>query len=211
MIRNTDVKPLRRTYTSDLRDEQADATRTRILEALVRTMASGLAALSIPAVAREAGVSIPTIYRHFGSKQGLVEALNPYVLAKAGLMPDQLPETPADFEPMARRMFRNLAGMDLTLRAAMASELGQQVRQATMPRRLGVIREVVGRFAPDLSEGDRDRIANLALILMSTPAFHAYKDYLGLGPDGSAELVSWAVRTLIDGARKHAPEREVAR
>jgi AcrR family transcriptional regulator len=156
-------------------------------------------------------VSIPTIYRHFGSKQGLVEALNPYVVAKGGLMPEELPETLADFGPLARRMFRNLAGMDLTLRAAMASELGQQVRQATMPMRLGMIRDVIGRFAPDVEEDERDRLANLALILMSTPTFHAYKDYLGLGPDASADLVSWAIATLIDGARHRAAEREVSR
>ena len=211
MIRNTDVKPSRRVYTSDLREQQAEATRTRILEALVRTMASGLAALSIPAVAREAGVSIPTIYRHFGSKQGLIAALNPYVVAKGGLMPDQLPETLADFESLARRMFRTLAGMDLTLRAAMASELGQQVRQATMPMRLGMIREVISRLAPDVPEGERDRLANLALILMSSPTFHAYKDYLGLGPDASAELVSWAIGTLVDGARHRAAQGEVPR
>ena len=200
MIHNIDVKPSRRVYTSDLREQQAEATRTRILEALVRTMASGLAALSIP-----------TIYRHFGSKQGLVEALNPYVVAKGGLMPDELPETLADFGPLARRMFRNLAGMDLTLRAAMASELGQEVRQATMPMRLGMIRDVMGRFAPDVAEDERDRLANLALILMSTPTFHAYKDYLGLGPDASADLVSWAIATLIDGARHRAAEGEVSR
>jgi AcrR family transcriptional regulator len=211
MIRNITVKPRRRTYASNLRDQQAEATRTRILDALVRTMANGVAALSIPAVAREAGVSIPTIYRHFGSKQGLVEALNPFVVAKGGLMPDKLPETLAEFEPMARQMFRNLAGMDLTLRAAMASELGQQTRRATMPRRLGMTREVIGRFAPDVPEGERDRLANLALILMSTPSFHVYKDYLGLGPDASAELVSWAIGTLIEGARHRAAEGEVSR
>ena len=210
MIHNTDVKSPRRAYASDLRDQQAEATRTRILEALVRTMANGVAALSIPSVAREAGVSIPTIYRHFGSKQGLVEALNPYVLAKGGLMPEKLPETIAEFEPMARQMFRNLAGMDLTLRAAMASDLGQQVRRATMPKRLEKIREVIGRFAPDVPDGERDRLVSLALILMSTPSFHAYKDYLGLGPDASAKLVSWAIGTLVEGARHRAADKEVS-
>lgn len=210
MIRITDVKSPRRAYTSGLRDQQAEATRTRILEALVRTMADGVAGLSIPAVAREAGVSIPTVYRHFGSKKGLVEALGPFVVAKGGLMPEKLPETVAEFESMARQMFRNLAGMDLTLRAAMASELGQQVRQATMPMRLGIIRGVFGRLAPDLPEGDRDRLANLAMILVSTPSFRAYKDYLGLGPDASAELVTWAIATLIDGARNRAAEEEVS-
>jgi AcrR family transcriptional regulator len=173
-------------------------------------MVNGVAALSIAAVAREAGVSIPTIYRQFGSKQGLVEALHPYVAAKAGLMPDKIPETLAEFEPMARQMFRNLAGMDLTLRAAMASELGQQGRRATMPRRLGMIREVIGRFAPDVPEGERDRLVNLWVILMSTASFHAYKDYLGLGPDASAKLVSWAIGTLIEGARHRAAEEEIS-
>ncbi len=210
MIRNIDVKTSRRAYASPLRDQQADATRRRILDALVRTMADGVAALSIPAVAREAGVSIPTIYRHFGSKQGLVEALNPYVLAKSGLVPEKLPETIAEFEPMARQMFRNLAGMDLTLRAAMASELGQQVRRATMPKRLEKIREVIGRFAPDVPDGERDRLVSLALILMSTPSFHAYKDYLGLGPDASAKLVSWALGTLIEGARHRVADEEAS-
>lgn len=210
MIHNTDVKSSRRAYVSDLRDQQAEATRTLILEALVRTMANGVAALSIPAVAREAGVSIPTIYRHFRSKQGLVEALNPYVLAKSGLMPEKLPETIAEFEQMARQMFRNLAGMDLTLRAAMASDLGQQVRRATIPKRLEMIREVIGRFAPDVPDGERDRLVSLALILMSTPSFHAYKDYLGLGPDASAKLVSWAIGTLVEGARHRIADGEVS-
>lgn len=209
MIRNTTVKSPRRAYSSDLRDQQAEATRALILEALVRTMANGVHALSVPAVAREAGVSIPTIYRHFGSKQGLVEALKPYVLAKGGLVPETLPDTVADFEVMARRMFRNLAGMDLTLRAAMASELGQQVRQSTMPMRLGLIREVIDRLAPTASEADKGRLTKLALILMATPSFHAYKDYLGLGPDASAELVTWAIGTLVEGTRRRSAEVEV--
>src|SRR5438876_10618884 len=113
MIRNTDVKPGRRRYSSALRDEQAVATRTRILEALVRTMAAGVAGLSVPAVAREAGVSIPTIYRHFGSKQGLLEALQPYVIEKGGLVPDTMPESLDDFGSTVRRLFQNLDDMDL--------------------------------------------------------------------------------------------------
>lgn len=204
MIRNTNVKPRRRSYSSDLRDQQAEATRARVLEALVRAMGEGVAGASIPAVAREAGVSIPTIYRHFGSKKGLVEALGPYVASKAGLMPADLPETMAEFDAMAREMFRDLATMDQTLRAAMVSNLGQAARRAMLPARRAIIRKVVDRLAPEVPEPDRERLASLALILMTTPAFHAYQDYLGLGPDASAKLVSWAVGTLIEGARSKA-------
>lgn len=204
MIHNTNVKPRRRPYSRDLRDQQAEATRARVLEALVRAMGDGVAGVSIPAVAREAGVSIPTIYRHFGSKKGLIEALGPYVASKAGLMPADLPETMTEFDAMAREMFRNLATMDQTLRAAMASNLGQEARRAGLPARRAIVREVMERLAPDVPGPDRERLASLALILMTTPAFHAYQDYLELGPDASAKLVSWAVSTLIEGARSKA-------
>lgn len=205
MSHNTNVNPPRR-YASTLRDQQAEATRTRILDALVRTMANGVHALSVPAVAREAGVSVPTIYRHFGSKQGLVEALAPYVATKAGLMPVELPATLEEFGRMARTLFRNLATMDETLRAAMASELGQDLRRAGLPKRMAVVREVAGRLAPEASAPERDRLANAMLILMATPSFHAYRDYLGLGPDASAEFVTWAVGTLVEGVRRHAAD-----
>ena len=48
-------------------------------------MARGIATISIPAVAREAGVSVPTVYRHFGSKQDLLAAVYPYALKRAGV------------------------------------------------------------------------------------------------------------------------------
>ena len=211
MIRNTNVKPRRRAYVSELRDEQAEATRTRILEALVRTMADGVAALSIPAVAREAGVSVPTVYRHFGSKRGLLGALGMHVGARAGLVPETFPESIEGFEPMVRELFRNLAGMDETLRAVSASELGREARRAAMPKRLGLVRDVVDRLAPDVPDADRDRMARLVLILMSTPAFQAYRDYLGLGPDASAKLVAWAFATMVEGARRPPARRRGAR
>jgi len=57
-----------RPYNNELRAQQAEATRSRILDATIRVMAGGVGTLSIPDVAREAGVSVPTIYRHFGTK-----------------------------------------------------------------------------------------------------------------------------------------------
>src|SRR5215467_2244156 len=75
-----------RTYRSPLRAEQTRQTRERILEGLLRVMANGhLTDLSIPAVAREAGVSIPTIYRYFHTKRELILALAGYALQQAGM------------------------------------------------------------------------------------------------------------------------------
>src|SRR5688500_3606873 len=70
---------------NELRAAHAQATRARILEATVAVMARGVASVSIPAVAREAGVSVPTVYRHFATKRDLLAAVFPHVMRRAGL------------------------------------------------------------------------------------------------------------------------------
>jgi hypothetical protein len=208
VIHNTNVKrgsrrrgiPLKRPYQSSLREEQAQGTRERILEALVRTMANGLATLSVPAVAREAGVSVPTVYRHFGSKAGLLEALGPFVIAKAGLVPGAVPATLDDIDAPLREVFRNLDSMDATLRAAMTSQLGRDVRAAGMPWRRAIHRDPIRHSAPDLPEADIERLTDLSIVLTSSGAFRVYRDYLDMDPDQAAALAAWALRALVRGA-----------
>jgi len=66
----------KRPYHSPLRQEQAQATRQRILDAaLVLFGGQGYGATSIASVAREAGVVPETIYATFGSKRGIVDGL----------------------------------------------------------------------------------------------------------------------------------------
>jgi len=208
MIHNSNVKTAdrgartgRRPYESRLRTEQSEATRERILEALIRTMANGVATLSVPDVAREAGVSIPTVYRHFGTKAGLLAALGPYVMAKAGLLPTEAPRTVDEIDESILEVFRHLEAMDGTLRAAMASRLGNEIRQAAMPMRRGLHREVLQRSAPDVSSDELERLTDLSVALLSSGAFRVYRDFLGLSVEEAADRTAWALRTLVRGAR----------
>lgn len=68
-------RPKRR-YHSPQRQEQAELTRRKLLEAARRLFAAhGYAATTLPAIAREAGVSAPTVTAVFGTKIALLEAL----------------------------------------------------------------------------------------------------------------------------------------
>lgn len=202
MKRITNVKSRRRRgYESQLRDEQVHETRRKILEALVRTMARGVAGLSVPAVAREAGVSVPTVYRHFRTKASLVAALAPYLAEKTRLM-----EPPAgngqSLADIAREMYRRNAAMDADVRAAMASQLGQELRERAMPRRIAMVREEVARQVPGLAREDLERFTRITLILMSSATLRAYKDYLGMGAADAAEDVAWALTALQRANRR---------
>ena len=197
MNRITNVKrpPRSRRYRSPLRDEQSDATRRKILDALVRTMADGVAGLSVPAVARQAGVSVPTVYRHFKTKAELVAALAPYLASKTRLL--EVPDVPdRDFGAIVREMFRRSEALDIETRAAMASQLGQQVRRRTMPDRLAVIRRAVAARVPRLSVEELERFTRIAMILNASTTMRAYKDYLGMSASQAADDVAWALNSL---------------
>lgn len=75
-----------RTYRLGRRDHAAAATHKRILDVATELMtASGFHPVAIDEIAIQAGTSRPTIYRHFGSKLGLFEAVAWNVLSNAGI------------------------------------------------------------------------------------------------------------------------------
>jgi AcrR family transcriptional regulator len=190
-----------RPYDSELRAEQADATRRRILDALVRTIGRGVAALSIPAVAREAGVSVPTVYRHFKSKAALVAALSPHLVGRTGLMDPDLIEH-ADLPTIVREMYRRNAGMDAEVRAALASELGQETRRRMMPQRVALARKTLGERLPGVTGDELDRVTRVFLILTSSATMRAFKDYLGMDASHAANDVAFVVEILQRALRR---------
>ncbi|MEO8288717.1 MAG: helix-turn-helix domain-containing protein [Chloroflexota bacterium] len=66
----------KRNYNSPRRQEQAQATRQRILEAARRLFVErGYVAATLPAIAREAGVAAPTLTFAFGTKFAILDAV----------------------------------------------------------------------------------------------------------------------------------------
>jgi AcrR family transcriptional regulator len=75
---------LTRKYNQGLRAEKSTATRTKILAA-TRTLLPEADQLNVEEIARRAGVAVPTLYSHFGSKGGLLSALTDHISREAGL------------------------------------------------------------------------------------------------------------------------------
>ena len=186
-----------RPYRSELREEQTEETRARILDATIRVMATGLASLSVPAVAREAGVSVPTIYRHFRTKRGLLAAVYPHAAHRIGLDTIADPRSLEELRPMIRAVVERLDGLDDLSRAAMASPAASEVRHATMPSRYQRIRRLAESIEPKLRKADRDRITRLITVVTASSSLRMWRDHLGLSPDEVAREVDWVVRAAI--------------
>jgi AcrR family transcriptional regulator len=70
-----------RTYTMTARAQAVEDTRTRIREALFELGTTRvLSDISLEDVAHEAGVSVQTVLRHFGSRAGLIESNIQYAI-----------------------------------------------------------------------------------------------------------------------------------
>jgi AcrR family transcriptional regulator len=186
-----------RAYRSELRAEQTEETRARILDATMRVIATGLASLSVPAVAREAGVSVPTIYRHFRTKHELLAAVYPHAARKAGLDTIADPRTLDELRPMIRALVERLDNLDDLSRAAMASPAASEVRHATMATRYQRIRRIADSIEPQLRKADRARITRLITVITASSSLRMWRDHLGLSADEVAKEIDWIVRAAI--------------
>ena len=86
-----------RTYTKKLRAESEEATRQRIVEALVELHEEvGPARTTVSAVAERAGVQRLTVYRHFPDEPSMIRACSAH-WAQLNPLPDL---SPSDADPL---------------------------------------------------------------------------------------------------------------
>jgi AcrR family transcriptional regulator len=189
-----------RLYDNSHRAAQAARTREQILDALVRVMARGVAELSMPAVARDAGVSLRTVYRHFPTKRDLLAALDAHLAARIGLSLAPLPGTLSELSDHIRRYFRALGSMDDAERAIWASSIAGEARDATLQEKLRMVNSALDSIPRTLSEADRTRLFNVTTTLFSRYALQRMQDDLGITADEAADSVVWAIQTLVCGA-----------
>jgi AcrR family transcriptional regulator len=191
-----------RPYRSELRARQAEETRSRILDATVRVMAGGIASVSIPDVAHEAGVSVPTVYRHFGTKGALLAAVYPHLARRAGLGQLIVPNTIDGFREMVRTLFGRLESLGDEARVAMSSPAADEARRSQMPQRYAMSRRFAAGVMPAADEVDQDRLARLLIVLASSWAMRMWRDHLGTSVDVAADDIHWLLRTLTVSAPK---------
>ena len=88
MRRKSRTVKRKRSYDVTLRREQAKQNHARIVEmAERRFLRDGYTKTTIATIAKDAGVSVDTIYKSFGGKPGLIRAIRTRVLLGTGPIP----------------------------------------------------------------------------------------------------------------------------
>jgi len=93
-----------------MRKPRVDAVRNRerVLEAAKKVFTAGGPDASLEAVAREAGVGIGTLYRHFPTREALFEAVYRREVQQLADLADQLKQQPDPVEALRRWLRSNV-------------------------------------------------------------------------------------------------------
>jgi len=184
-----------------LREQHASATRERILGAVADLLEAGeLEELTVPAVAEASGVSLRTIYRHYPTREELLEAAGRWIgdeLVKHPY-PRTLDEV-ADLYQEGARDFDERPGL---VRALAFSGLGQRVRGYRRRERLAAIRRALRSELPELGERERRQAEAVLAYLHNMLAYTTLREEGGLSGEEIGEAIGWAIRTLIADLRK---------
>ena len=185
-----------RSYSSPLREDQAEATMLRIVEAAIRVLQRHPADLSMPAVAREAGVSVPTVYRHFGDKATLIKAVSDRLDDETGLQPPGPMRTSADLAKHVRQYLPHFEGRRALMRPAFQSVEGEGVRREQIADRLDMVRNALDNRARLSSVADHEKLVSIVTVLCTSETLGLLQEYLGLSGAEASESVAWAIERL---------------
>ena len=193
------------------RPNQRRRTRKDLLEAASRLMKLGLTP-NLEDVAQEALVSRATAYRYFPSIEALLleasihlEMPEPETLFPPGGPTDPLIRLERLDEAMDEMMAANEGPLRLMLANSLQRVVRGEVDGEAPPRqnRRGPLIEAAleparAQFAP----ADLDRLGKILALIIGAEAMVVFKDVLQIDEAEARDVRLWAIRALLEAARK---------
>jgi AcrR family transcriptional regulator len=185
-----------RRYRSALRDERATLTRTALLDACEALLLEGpVEDVTLPAVARRAGVTKPTAYSYFADNDALLAGFLEHVRDRIGMDHDTLATiAPAALHAAVLANYRRFEDNAQVLRRVMDSPSYNRVRLSRTIDRTAKVLPVWDRTAP--KRADRHRLGPIYL-LVAPASWRWLRETWGLSDKEAAQAAAWAVQTLV--------------
>jgi AcrR family transcriptional regulator len=189
---------------SSLRDAHKQATRTRIVRAVAELVTEAHpAAVSVPAVAKRAGVGVATVYRYFPTKEALLDASAMVLGDDASLTSlDAYPQTFEEATSLLPDQFAAIARQIPLARNQLASPLGRQLRQVRWQAKQAALARALEGSGIDPTSPAGERLAAIVDVLTSSTAVLELHDKAGIPIDVATDHVRWALDVLTRATKE---------
>ena len=205
-----DVAP----YDSPLRREQAEQTRVRIVGAAADLIVGGAEGLTMQDVAKAAGVALRTVFRHFPTREDLLDAVWQSLQARMGETPDL--GTLDEVTGFVPELFGRYGAMEDQIRGAMFSQTFVSSRRRLGSDRARKMRKAVAAQFVGGDERSRAMAASAAYTLTVPLVSIVLKEAFGLSSPEAGRTCAWAIRALAaayaenpEALKREAPNLEV--
>jgi len=202
MMNDDSAKPR---YHSPLRGRQKEQTRDLILDA-VDTILRGapVSEVTIAAVARQAGVTERTIYRHFPTREDLLDAVWRRALHAVGGGQTQQAETLEEILDLARAAYENFDAKAGIVRALIATPDGVDASKQPEEARLAMLRAAYAGLLGGVPEDEVNAVVTATHVLSGASAWSHLRDYCGLDGAEGGKAAALAIELIVEGAKARA-------
>jgi AcrR family transcriptional regulator len=184
-----------------LREQQAKQLRTAVLEAAIRELESkALDDLSMADVARAAGISLRTLYRHFPDRASLLQAAGEHLYRSLGVPVDLA--APEDISRSFREAARRLATRPSLTRALIRTGAGRIARSGIRSQRVDAIRTALKQVTAGAEPAFVRQATALIAHLCSATSWVSIADESNLSDADAQAAVSWGIEALIETLRR---------
>jgi len=193
-----------RRYQSPLREEQAEQTRRRIVEAIVEQLSdTGRTDFSTAQIARRAGVATRTVYRHFPTRDDLLAAVDEEIR-------DRVPAS----EDSAEGFLDNIgvlldwfeANPEL-VEASHVTNLGREVRAYGRRKRSAHVKKVLDEVYADLPARSRKQAFGAIRSMLGSHAWRTMRQELGMSQRETVDTMTWIARLILDDMERQRREK----
>jgi AcrR family transcriptional regulator len=180
-----------------LRNQARDETHRKIFDATVRVVVEqGVHAFTLNNVAQVAGIAARTLYRHFPTREALIEGLA--ATMEEGPSGTPLPVPPvSEWEAVLSKTFDQFSAQAERVRIVHAAAVALQHRIPARHTRTLQFQKRVAEAFPHLPPAVRSDAANLLRSLLSSSNWLVLTVEHGMSPPAAKRAVTWALRTLL--------------
>ena len=189
-------------YHSPLRSRQKEQTRALILNAVDAILRrSPVAEVTIAAVAREADITERTIYRHFPTREDLLNAawrraLRAFIRGQTAQV-----ETLDQILDLTRAAYENFDANEGIVRAIISAPEGLEVRKGPAEIRLAMLRNAYAHLLAGLPEDDIRAVVLATHVLSSASSWSHLRDYCGLDGIEGGKVAAQAIELIVEATR----------
>ena len=192
-------------YNSPLRAHQKEQTREMILAAVGAILAKdSTEAATIGEVARVAGVTMRTVFRHFATREELLSAFWRWQLEQTGGRTILGPESLEGLLERIKEFFASLDAEENLIRAVISSPEGREIRKQANQIRLEKMLDFVKHIVPELSKRERHEIASGIITVSSVLSWLFMRDNCGYDGKRAGEAAALSVQLIIEAAQARA-------